>query len=145
MYLLSLLSILLVIFILILNKKKPPQENFESEKRIACFPKKKNTRIPLLSTKYPDKYGINKYVPMSFSASNEGDNHEHKINYNVNDQPEEPIPLDYMIIDKDFHTPIEGKEIIPLPPRYNLVRVENTDYFLVDTPNSIWRQVVKKS
>jgi hypothetical protein len=55
-----------------------------------------------------------------------------------------PIPKDYMIIDRDFHTPREGSEIIIKPPVYNLARVENNDYFLVDTPDSIWRRVVPR-
>ena len=148
MYLLSFISILLVIFTLLVIKNKKEnetnKENFETKKRIACFPKVKNTNIPLFKNLYPDNYGINKHVPISISALNEGENYENHINYNINIDPE-LLPLNYMIIDKDFHTPIEGKEIIPSPPKYGLVRVDNTDYFLVETPNSIWREMVKKS
>ena len=48
-----------------------------------------------------NNYGINKHVPISISALNEGENYENHINYNINIDPELLLPLNYMIIDKD--------------------------------------------
>jgi hypothetical protein len=148
MYLfITVLLLLLIIFLLSSNEKKI-KEKF-SNKRIACFPKKKNTEIKSFRTEYPDKYGIINDIPdvtESLVAKNEGNYHVNHINYKnspINNKLNGlPLPNDYLLIDRDFHTPLEGSEIISTPPVYNLARVDNTNYFLVDTPNSIWRRVV---
>jgi hypothetical protein len=159
MYLFILLLLLLVIFIVILilqNKKETFVDTKNTnipkiKKKIACFPTKKDTLIKSASSKYPDKYGIKNDIPNtseSLVAKNEGNLHHYHINYGntpmKNKSNDIPPPKNYVIIDRDFHTPREGSEIIPSPPEYNLVRVDNTDYFLVDTPDSIWRRVVPR-
>jgi hypothetical protein len=150
MYLFSLITILLVFFILLITKNTI-NEHFNNEKRIACFPKRKHTEIKSFSSEYPDKYGIFNDIPditESLVAKNEQNFHENHITYKDSPMSNKingnPLPKNYCIIDKDFHTPREGNEIIPSPPVYNLVRVDDTNHFLVDTPNSIWRRVVPR-
>ena len=151
MYLIILfLVLLLIIFILSSRISKETKENF-TNKKIVCFPKKKDTIVRSFSPEYPDKYGILNEIPdvtESLVAKNEDEYHQNHINYKnsliKNKSNDTLLPKNYLLIDKDFHTPIEGSEIIPSPPVYNLAWVDNTDYFLVDTPNSIWRRVVPR-
>ena len=150
MYLFIILLTLFLVFITFLLLKKQKLEKFTS-KKIAYFPKKKDIKTKSFASEYPDKYGITNDIPdvsKFLVAKNENILHDYHINYK--DSPmnykekSEPLPKDYFIIDRDFHTPREGSEILPKPIVYNLARVDNTNYFLVETPDSIWRQVVPK-
>ena len=103
------------------------------------------------SNDYPDKYGITNDIPdvsEYLVAKNENSLHDYHINYKLSPlnykSNDLPLPKDYFLIDRDFHTPREGSQILNKEPVYNLARVDNTDYFLVETPDSIWRQVVPK-
>ena len=148
MYLQAIL-VTLLLYLLLLQKKiiTNNSSNIDTFKDcVKYYPEIKDTEIKSMSVDYPNKYDLYNDIPKSnLVAKNENENHENHINYENTalalKKKNNLLPMNYLLIDPDFHTPVKGKEIIPSESKYKLVDIKDTNYFLVNTPNSIWCQI----